>query len=172
MIFRSISEISLFKTTSTASLTNILKPNAVNAKACRPIFTINGTKQIDTSTNGRHCSTISDNEGENFDLQNVVTPISPIPRSLEEKVVVENSRNGKIANQLRRESNLSEQKAYQAEKLAFIADNCDGFYSRKIENQDFPPQTHLKVDESWEDDSKEAQESNQVNDKVAEKIKK
>ena len=102
----------------------------------------------------------------------VVTLISPIPRNLEEKVLVGNSSNEKIANQLRRESNLSEQKAYQAEKIAFIADNSDGFYSRRIENQDFPPQTNLKDDESWKGDSKEAQESIEANDKVAEKIKK
>lgn len=102
----------------------------------------------------------------------MVTLISPIPRNLEEKVLVGNSSNEKIANQLRRESNLSEQKAYQAEKIAFIADNSDGFYSRRIENQDFPPQTNLKDDESWKGDSKEAQESIEANDKVAEKIKK
>lgn len=73
MIFRSISEISLLRISSNASFANILKLNTVSSKACRSIFTITGPKQMDISSIGRLCSsTTSDNEGDSFDLQNVV----------------------------------------------------------------------------------------------------
>merc|ERR1712115_85868 len=147
---RSVSDASFTQKSFQDKFSNVLfaskyHTDLPNTKHCMPRLDSIDNSRCKFSTNSIHLSSRkNDDDRSNPDFPGVVSPISPIPRGImEEKILVGNTNNEKVANRMRREANLSEQKAYQAEKIAFTADHSDGFYSRNIENRDFPPNTNL-----------------------------